>query len=56
MVVVPTSHDVTVVYGTTTANTVGLIATVLGVAGVVVSVVVGRRRFAKRRRRPTTTA
>jgi hypothetical protein len=53
MVVVPTSHDVTLVYGSTGANTVGLVATLLGAVGVVATVVVGRRRFGTRRRNRT---
>jgi hypothetical protein len=50
MVVVPTSHDVTLSYGTSTADVLGLVATVAGVAGLVAlfAVPVVRRRLAAR--------
>ena len=48
MVVVPTSHDVTLTYGTTNANRLGDAGTVVGVVALVVlavaPVVVARRR------------
>ncbi len=46
MVVVPTSHDVTLTYGTTSADSLGLLATLIGVLGLValVAVPVVRRR------------
>jgi hypothetical protein len=50
MVVIPTSHDVTLTYGTTGADTLGLLATVVGVAALVVVCVVpwARRRWGGR--------
>ena len=44
MVVVPTSHDVHLTYGTTTAEWLGRLLTLLGIAGVGALVWVGRRR------------
>ncbi|HVC66815.1 MAG TPA: hypothetical protein VND44_04405 [Acidimicrobiales bacterium] len=49
MVVVPTSHDVTLTYGRTAADDLGLVLTLAAVAAVVVLVVVDRR--ARRTRR-----
>ena len=43
MVVVPTSHDVTLTYGRTAADDLGLVLTLAAVAAVVVLVVVDRR-------------
>jgi uncharacterized membrane protein len=43
MVVVPTSHDVTLAYGSTAAGTLGLVLTLAGL--VVVALLVARRRI-----------
>ncbi|MHB1961760.1 MAG: hypothetical protein ACYCVC_05440 [Acidimicrobiales bacterium] len=48
MVVVPTSHQVTLVYGTTPANDLGLLSSVLGVVALVLLALVPRR-LARRR-------
>ena len=47
MVVVPTSHDVVLTYGTSSANVLGLVATLVGLAAFVVmfTVPAARRRF-----------
>ena len=50
MVVVPTDRDVTLRYGTTTAEWVGRLGTLLGIGGVVALVVVPWRRRAPRQR------
>lgn len=44
MVVVPTSHDVTLRYGTTTAEWVGRLGTLVGIGAVIGIIVIGRRR------------
>jgi hypothetical protein len=49
MVVVPTSHDVTLTYGRSTADDLGLLLTLLAAAAAIVLVVVDRR--ARRARR-----
>ena len=57
MVVVPTSHDVTLTYGRSAANTLGQLLTFLAVAAVVVLFVVDRRaRRAAAARRAVRTA
>jgi len=48
MVVVPTSHHVTLVYGTTTANDLGLVSSVLGVVALVL-LALATRLVARRR-------
>ena len=51
MVVVPTSHDVTLNYGASTANHLGLLATLIGLVALVVLFVVPswqRRRLRRR--------
>ena len=51
MVVVPTSHDVTLTYGSSSADYLGLFATLLGLAGLVgLCVVPAVRRWSVRRR------
>ncbi len=54
MVVVPTSHDVTLHYGKTPADTAGELVTLAGVVAVVVLAIGGRR--AKRARRAATAS
>jgi len=54
MVVVPTSHDVTLTYGRSSADNLGQLLTLLAVAAVIVLVVVDRR--ARRSRRAAQTA
>ncbi len=44
MVVVPTSHDVTLTYGATASNRIGQLLSLLGLIGIVVGAVVGWRR------------
>jgi uncharacterized membrane protein len=51
MVVVPTSHDVTLTYGSSPADTLGLLATLIGLVALVwLFVVPSWQRFRIRRR------
>lgn len=52
MVVVPTSHDVTLHYGTTTVDDAGWLLTLASVVGVAALAVVGFRARRRSRRRP----
>ena len=58
MVVVPTSHDVTLTYGASSADHLGLLATLIGLIGLMWLFVVPsvRRRFGKRRGRRSPDA
>ncbi len=49
MVVVPTSHDVTLTYGSTTNDRVGKVITLFSLVAVVVLVIMGRRSRSRRR-------
>jgi hypothetical protein len=56
MVVVPTSHDVTLSYGASSANSIGLVATLLGLIALIWLFVVPSWQRWRRRRAATTAA
>jgi hypothetical protein len=53
MVVVPTSHDVTLTYGSSNADTLGVLATLIGLVGLImIAIVPSVRRWRARHREP----